>query len=224
MALKYGISYYIKEYGIDASTLEGQQALIEIAKLAAQHYAQETLAHLDSYPIEKVSVKGKRHFEDLSNFLFICLVNQCAPFSYSAFKDNFKSYADKINGNGRESYCVNLALFDPPLVKLEAHDREGALKDSLQLGAALFKMDPADLQWVRNIFSKDDKEAIQIEILEWWMCLVSLCASRENLKRLFREKPSVFERISTLSPDLRTTLTRGVIASSSETKGLSWRH
>ena len=81
-------------------------------------------------------------------------------------------------------------------------------------------MDPKDLQWVQNSFSKADKEAIQTEFLEWWMSLASLCASREDLKRLFREKPSVFERISTLSPDLRTTLTREVIASSLETKGL----
>ena len=81
-------------------------------------------------------------------------------------------------------------------------------------------MDPKDLQWVQNSFSKADKEAIQTEFLEWWMSLASLCASREDLKRLFREKPSVFEKISTLSPDLRTTLTREIIASSFETKGL----
>ena len=52
------------------------------------------------------------------------------------------------------------------------------------------------------------------------MCPASLCASREDLKRLFRENQTLFERISSLSPDLRTPLTREVIASSLETKGL----
>ena len=145
-----GTSEYIKLYGIDASSPEGQ------------------------------------------NFLFIFLVKQSASLSYSAYKDIFKIYADRLNGNGRDTYRVDLALFDPPLAKLKAHDIEGAFKDSIQLGAALFEMDPKDLQWVQNILSKTDKEGIQTEFLEWWMSLASLCASREDLKSLFRENPSLF--------------------------------
>ena len=215
-----GTSLYIEEYGLKGSTPEGRQALIEIAKLAAQQNAKGTLEYFYLYPLEKVSAEGKRRFEDLSNFLFICLVKQFAPFSYSAYKDTFKAYAAQLNGNGRESYRVGLALFDPPLDKLKAHDREGALKDCLQLGTTLFGMDLKDLQWVQNSFSKADKEAIQTEFLEGWMSLASLCASREDLKRLFRENQSLFERMSTLSPDLRTTLTQEIIASSLEKKGL----
>ena len=215
-----GISMCIENYGLDASTLKGQHALIEIAKLAAQQDLFGTLKHLHAYHLEKVSGEGKRQLEDFSNFIFICLVKQFTPFSYSAYKDNFKVYVDQLNGNGSESNHVNLALFDSPLAKLKAHDREGALKDCIQLGTLLFEMDPKDLQWVQNSFSKGDKEAIQAEFLEWWMSLASLCSSREDLKRLFREKPSVFERMSSLPPDLRTTLTREVIASSLETKGL----
>ena len=207
-------------YGLDASTSLGRQALIKIAKLAAQQNAKGTLTYLYAYSLEKVSSEGKRRFEELSNFIFICFVKQFAPFSYSAFKETFETYEVQLNGNGRESYRADLALFDPPLAKLKAHDREGALKDSLQLGAALFDMDPADLQWVQKSFSKADKEAIQTEFLEGWMSLASLCASRKDLKKLFRENQALFERISTLSPDLRITLTQEVIASSLETKGL----
>ena len=109
---------------------------------------------------------------------------------------------------------LDLSLFDSSLAKLNAHDIEGAINDSLQIGLTLFEMHFEGLRWVKNNLLKFDKEAMQTEFLEWWMCVVSLCASREDLKRLFREKPSVFERISTLSPDLRNTLTKELIASS----------
>ena len=66
----------------------------------------------------------------------------------------------------------------------------------MQLGASLFELNPADLQWVQKFFFKADKEAIQTEFMEWWMSLTSLCASREDLKKLFRENQSLFERIS----------------------------
>ena len=152
-----GTTYSIKNYGHDTSTPEGQQVLIEIAKLAAQQNAEETLVYLGAYPLEKVSAEGKRLFEDLSNFLFISLVKQFAPFSYSSFNTTFKAYVDKLNGNGRESYRVDLALFDDPFGRLKAHDKEGALKDSIQLGATLFEMDHKDLQWVHKSFSKGIK-------------------------------------------------------------------
>ena len=218
-----GISALITRYGIKASSPEGRQALIEIAKLAAQQDAHGTLEYLDGYSLER----AKQPFKDLSNFLFLCLIKQSTLFSYSAFKATFRAYVDqRHNGDGRESYHVGLALFDSPLAKLKAHDREGAFMDCLQIGATLFKMDPADLLWVQNSLSKVDNEADQTEFLEWWMCVASLCASREDLQRLFRENQSLFEWMSTLSfdltqpIDLRTTVTREVLASFLETKDL----
>ena len=133
----------LQRYGIDPRTPEGQQALIEIAKLAAQQ-----------------------------------------------------------DGKGTSQYIKNYGL------------------DAIPLGAALFDMDPADLQGLQNSFSKGDKEAIQTDFLEWWMSLACQCAGRDDLKRLFRENQSLFEKIANLSFDLRTTLTREVIASYPETKGL----
>jgi hypothetical protein len=210
-----GTSNNILEYGIHRFPDE-QLALIEIAKLAAQQNAKDTLQFFYNYRIDTKTDIGKERLKDISNVFFSNYVKQFAFFFYSEFKFYFDFYAVQFNGNGKDTYYLDLEIFDSSSAKLKAQDLEGAVTDSLQIAATVFNMIAEDLQWVKKIISKAKKEEMQKEILEWWMCLATLCASREDLKKLFREKPSVFERLSTLSPDLRNTLTKELIASTSE--------
>ena len=50
----------IKEYGIDASSPDGQQTLIEIAKLAAQQNGGGTSQFIKEYGIDSPLLKADR--------------------------------------------------------------------------------------------------------------------------------------------------------------------
>ena len=55
-----GTSKYIKNYGIDASSQEGQQALIETAKLAAQQNGWGTSKYIKNYGIDASTPEGQQ--------------------------------------------------------------------------------------------------------------------------------------------------------------------
>ena len=200
-----GTSQNIKEYGLDASTPEVRQALIEIAKLAAQNDGWATSAFIKNYGIDASTPEGRQAMIKIaklaakqngwgtSQYIKEYGINASTPEGRQGLIEIAK-LAAKQNGWGTYQYIKNYGL------------------DAIQLGAALLDTDPKDLQWVQKIHSKGDKEAIQTEFREWWMSLACVCANREDLKKLFREKPSVFERLSTLSLDLRTPLTQEIIA------------
>ena len=155
------------------------------------------------------SDEGKERFKDLTNFLFSCYVKQFGPFSYSTIGIYLVKYRYSFNGNGEETYQLDSSLFVSSLIMLKAHVIDGAVKDSLQICASKFDMKAEDFQWVKDIFANTDNKAMKTDFLEWWMTLATLCASREDLKRLFREKPSVFESLCTLPSDLRQYLNEG---------------
>ena len=242
------ISQFIKNYGLDASTPEGRQALIEIAKLAAQQNGEKTSELIKEYGLDASSPEGRQGLIEIaklaaqqngkgtSEYIKNYGIKASTPDAQQGLIEIAKLAAQQ-NGEGTSEYIKNYGIkASTPygqqglieIAKLAAQQNGKATYryikkygvDAIQLGAALLDMDPADLQWVQKILSKSNKGAIQTKFLAWWLRLACLSASREDLKKLFREKPSVFERMSALSPELRTTLTRKVIASSQETKSL----
>ena len=110
---------YIKNYDIDVTKPEGQKAMIEIAKLAAQNNAQETIKCIDNYLIQTDTDEGKQKFKELCNYIFICLIKQSDSFDYDNIVDKFIDYSKKINGNGTDSYQVDYLLFYDQMEKLK---------------------------------------------------------------------------------------------------------
>lgn len=214
-----GTSKYIEKYRIDPLTPGGRQALFEIAEIGAQQNANGVLKYLENYSLKTETHEDKQRFKELSKLLFICLVKQFNPFKYSEFKKTFQIYADTINGNGSKTFEVDPTLFEDELEILYAHDMNDAYNKSIFTASLEFEVKPKDLQWVQNVFSQIKNEAAQEEFLEWWMSLAALCSSREDLKKLFIENSSLFEKISSLSPEIRARFTQEIIASSWDTKG-----
>jgi hypothetical protein len=65
----------------------------------------------------------------------------------------------------------------------------------------------------------DDHKTVAISLFEnfnWFLTIASLCTSRHDLKRLFKEMPSIFEKISTFTTELRIRLSKELIASACE--------
>ena len=205
-------SEFIQNYAIDKFP-DSQQALIEIAKLAAQQSAQGIVTFINFYPLDRFSIEGKQRFEELCNFIFICLVRQFSSFSCSQYYNHFRMYVDKMNGNGFKDYHVNPTIFDYPLLKLIANDIERAVMDSTAICAVQFDIKTQEMLWVKNLISEAGNMDLQKEILEWFMGLASLCTCRKDLKSLFKEQQSLFKQISSLSPELRTAVSKELIAS-----------
>lgn len=206
-----GTSRYISNYALDVSDLEGQLALIDVATLALEQSARETLPYLKEYPFDILTQEGKQRVEKIKSHAFACLVTQLKPFRYAEYKRDFKDYATLLNGNGVDTYCVNLRLFDSSSARVAERDISGALTDALETCHKLFEISPESLLWVQTQISKVDKVESKIEMLGWFLCLAALCTCREDLKMLFREDHLLFARFLTFSTELRDTLTRAVV-------------
>ncbi len=228
-----GIFKYIKNYGIDATKIEGQDALIEIVKLGAQDNLLEILQNFQNISQDTKFMEGNQRYLDLIHFLFTCFVKQISSFKYSDFKERFESYFKNCNGNGIETFRIDMNLFDAPLEKLNAGNLPRALKESLGIAVELFEMSFDQLKWVQDTISsiadKYEKEIVdkdkkiiteQAEFLEQWMSLCALCASREDLKQLFKQNGPIFERLCHLSRTLRIRIIQEVIAASLDPKSL----
>ncbi len=234
----WGVSNYIQNYGIDASTKEGQQVLIEIAKLGAEQNAFGILRNIQNYLLDTESVEGKLRYLELIQFLFTCFVKQFSSFKYSDLKRAFGGYSEVCNGNGVETYRIDVNQFEAQFKQFKAGDLNGAFQESLGIAAALFEMNMRDLQWVQDTMStikskaeedniggdeaeKDKKvKAEQEEFLEQWMSLCTLCASRKDLRQLFKENGPLFERLFQFSPALRIRIMQEVIAVSLDPQSL----
>ncbi len=233
-----GISYFISNYRINASTPEGQKALFEIAKMALLQNVSEALPNLQNYPLDTQSEEGKKRYLELTQLVFTCVVKQFHSFKYSDFNMTFYDYCAGCNGNGVESYHIDLHQLDAPHQQLQAEDLSGALNKCLDLAAAVFEMSSDQLQWVQDRMSSikdkvekdnlgEDKaetdkkvKAEQTEFLEQWMCLCSLCASRGDLKQMFKQNGPLFERLFQLSPALRIRIMHEMIVASIDPNSL----
>ena len=74
-------------------------------------------------------------------------------------------------------------------------------------------MDSSLFNWVKNRVSTITEEAEQIEFLKWWIGLVLVCTTREDLKQLFKENGPLFDKIYDLPVDMRKRFTFEVIGS-----------
>ncbi len=233
-----GTSHMIKNYGFNVSIPKEQQALIEIAKLSAQQTVRGTIPYLHNYLIDTESVEGKKQYLELTQFLFSCVVKQSSTLKYSDIIDTFETYSKTCNGNGIETYHIDLRLFEAPLKQLKDGDFSGALKESLGTAALIFEMSAGQMEWVQHRMSsiqdkfekdealkdkaeKDKKvKAEQEEFLEQFMSLCTFCASRKDLKQLFKENGPLFESLFSSPPSLKIRLIQEVIVSSLDPKSL----
>lgn len=215
-----GVSEHIRNYGLNAASSEGQEALLEIAKLAAQQNAIGTLENLDRYLLDTESEEGKLRYNDLLNICFISLVRQFSDFRYRNFSRFFKRYVLECKDDSDKMYRVNLNNFLSSIDRLKAGDIHGALQEAVTTVAFIYKMNTEDLQWVQRVVSAVDNQDGKLELLEQFMSLASLCATRQDLKQLFRDNGPLFERIALLSSGLRIRFMQEVIASSLQPNSL----